>query len=797
MRLLRSFPLLALTLVLLGIVGFCVAQMTLPREDGGGGAGLLFVAGALAVMSWYVTEGPRGRSLPRWVSNLLTMAVAINVVVDFIQHRNDPMGVLGRFTVWLTLIKLYERKTARDYAQVLALSLLLILTGCLQSQHLIFGLVLLAYAVLGLYVLLLYQLHAGFERHKAQRGASTPAGYRLAPGAQPILGRSPGLHFRWLVAFVGVSGMILSVLVFIIAPREIGGTGNRRVRNSVSGLNDEVNLIEGTRISESKVAVAFMQLVDRQNQPLHLQRPLLLRYSVLDTYHNGHWTSAGPAGIARTLTSRPPLFTRLGNEAKYTKPDAPAPGDDESGPSPEAILTQKFIMHGHKERNLLSVAVPVAVSTDQPATFSYDPATQLIAESEPGEIDSYTIQAVRTPSDETLKNLCGNEPLRWNRSGRFRGEPKVAELARSLLRDAEISQEPPEDPSARWSWNEQAAHVFQSVLQSSNFQYTIDLSDTGPAPASTPEVSGSPGTPGIPGSGGNSGGVSADPVVRFLTETRRGHCEYFASGLAALCHCVQIPARLVTGFVANEYDETMQRYVIRESNAHAWDEIQTGPGRWTTLDPTPPDTLRRLHHATGTFVDRLLSFYGLFEANWNNRVVLFDRKTQARLVGSLNDAWSRRVSDAADRAMQWMSSVNRAFDLGPAGYVWLGLVGFALALAMLAVVKLIRRWLRLRATIKLPRLGSVAAGRMLRQLGFYLDMLITLDRGGCAKPAWQPPGLFAQRLAADRPAEAVIVGELTDLFYASRYGGQSLDKDQLARAASLLAELAASLKRRA
>src|SRR5689334_21652931 len=124
MSLLRSFPLMVFVLVLLSIGALCAAQQSLQ---------LLLVAGTLAAISSYVTEGPRGRTLPKWVSNLLVIGVSLNVFVDFLQHQQDPLGVLGRFAVWLTLIKMYERKAARDHAQLMLLSLLLMITGCLQA----------------------------------------------------------------------------------------------------------------------------------------------------------------------------------------------------------------------------------------------------------------------------------------------------------------------------------------------------------------------------------------------------------------------------------------------------------------------------------------------------------------------------------------------------------------------------------------------------------------------------------------------------------------------------------------
>ncbi|MHC4709605.1 MAG: hypothetical protein ACYTA3_04055 [Planctomycetota bacterium] len=52
MRLLGTFPILGYAVVLLSIVGVGVATNS---------AALLLVCGVLAAMSWYVTEGPRGR----------------------------------------------------------------------------------------------------------------------------------------------------------------------------------------------------------------------------------------------------------------------------------------------------------------------------------------------------------------------------------------------------------------------------------------------------------------------------------------------------------------------------------------------------------------------------------------------------------------------------------------------------------------------------------------------------------------------------------------------------------------
>lgn len=91
--------------------------------------------------------------------------------------------------------------------------------------------------------------------------------------------------------------------------------------------------------------------------------------------------------------------------------------------------------------------------------------------------------------------------------------------------------------------------------------------------------------------------LSLDPVVDFLKNTRRGHCERFASGLALTLRSVGIPARLVKGFRGCDANEE-GKYVIRNHHAHSWVEAlvpryemggaqQRVSWDWLLLDPTP------------------------------------------------------------------------------------------------------------------------------------------------------------------------------------------------------------------
>jgi len=76
-----------------------------------------------------------------------------------------------------------------------------------------------------------------------------------------------------------------------------------------------------------------------------------------------------------------------------------------------------------------------------------------------------------------------------------------------------------------------------------------------------------------------------DPVIDFLTRSREGHCEYFASALALLARASGIPARVVAGYRVEEVSP-LGYFVVRERHAHSWVEVWLD-GRWETVDPTP------------------------------------------------------------------------------------------------------------------------------------------------------------------------------------------------------------------
>jgi transglutaminase-like putative cysteine protease len=102
-----------------------------------------------------------------------------------------------------------------------------------------------------------------------------------------------------------------------------------------------------------------------------------------------------------------------------------------------------------------------------------------------------------------------------------------------------------------------------------------------------------------------------DPVLSFLDDDKRGHCEYFASALALLGRAAGVPTRVVGGYRVAERNALGGYYVVRERNAHAWVEAWVD-GVWKTFDATPAAVVANEGHDMGA----VAAFADLLRAWW-------------------------------------------------------------------------------------------------------------------------------------------------------------------------------------
>ena len=81
-------------------------------------------------------------------------------------------------------------------------------------------------------------------------------------------------------------------------------------------------------------------------------------------------------------------------------------------------------------------------------------------------------------------------------------------------------------------------------------------------------------------------GGATTPLRHFLTKSRVGHCEYFATSTVMLLRALGIPARYATGFSVQEWSPLEKRFVVRRRHAHSW-TLAYVDGRWVDVDTTP------------------------------------------------------------------------------------------------------------------------------------------------------------------------------------------------------------------
>lgn len=76
----------------------------------------------------------------------------------------------------------------------------------------------------------------------------------------------------------------------------------------------------------------------------------------------------------------------------------------------------------------------------------------------------------------------------------------------------------------------------------------------------------------------------------FLTRSRSGHCEYFATATVLLLRELGVPARYAVGYAVQETEGDTSHFVVRERHGHAWVLFYNeATGTWNDFDTTPPD----------------------------------------------------------------------------------------------------------------------------------------------------------------------------------------------------------------
>ncbi len=86
-------------------------------------------------------------------------------------------------------------------------------------------------------------------------------------------------------------------------------------------------------------------------------------------------------------------------------------------------------------------------------------------------------------------------------------------------------------------------------------------------------------------------GSGVDDLEAFLTEGdggRIGYCEQFAAAMAVMARVINIPARMVVGFLSpDKVAGTSDEYIYTAHDLHAWPELYFDGFGWVRFEPTP------------------------------------------------------------------------------------------------------------------------------------------------------------------------------------------------------------------
>ncbi|HKY31800.1 MAG TPA: DUF3488 and transglutaminase-like domain-containing protein, partial [Candidatus Polarisedimenticolia bacterium] len=406
-------------------------------------------------------------------------------------------------------------------------------------------------------------------------------------GAPPPLRRPP--PGRPAAALTGMS-VAMGAVFFVTVPHL--GTGYfqpaaaRSGGETLTGFADRIELGSINRIKKNRAIVMRVRL--HGGDPASM--PVRWRGLALDTFDGRSW-SVGRSD--RRWVSRDPDGSFHVGE-----------------PLPRG---RRGLDH---EVSMLPVMVPVLFTApgayrivlDGASRLGLDDGGAIHLESPP--LSRFTYRAVAPPVEQALLGYAGSIPLGEEERRAHLALPRIDGRIESLAR--RVAGETADFERAR---------RLEDHLRRA-YAYSLDVNDAG----------------------------VTDPLGRFLLEGSPGHCEYFATAMAVMLRYLEIPSRVVNGFLAGEWSPITESFVVRQSDAHSWVEAWI-PGRgWVTFDPTPS---RGDAVAQAGWLARWRARVDRVELLWDTWVVGLDLLDQQSLVTSLFDslAWAALALSSAGAAL--------------------------------------------------------------------------------------------------------------------------------------------------
>ncbi len=244
-----------------------------------------------------------------------------------------------------------------------------------------------------------------------------------------------------------------------------------------------------------------------------------------------------------------------------------------------------------------------------------------------------------------------------------------------------------------------------------------------------------------------------DLVEAFLYKYQGGYPDHFSTVLTVMLRSLGIPARLVVGFGAGEFNPFTGYYVVRNTDAFAMTEVYFHKYGWFAFNPIPGGDVIPTSVEESQVFAALKKFWEWI-AGW----------LPSPVSGFLNG-----LLEAIAQGFGWaMSTLTRWFTQG-----WVGLLTGLMGLTVAAFLGWLgwsgwtawrdRRWLK-----------SLAPAEAL-----YQEMLRWLAEQHIRKAPSDTPLEFARTAQQQQPAHGELIHQIAQSYVTWRYGGQVGDLSRL------------------
>ncbi len=725
-------------------VGFlCVAS--------GGGVGpvmgALFVVGMLA--SWYTDKiGFFDASSARWWNALILVFVAVTGVQVALTNVSVIDAAI-RFVLLLALIKLFSRFSRRDDLQLYALSFLIFAAATAVNDGVTYGILFGMYVIAGTFSLALFHLTTELdEQHVSASAERTPFDrqYVLVLGAISLIIFASSLGIFFAFPRVGLG-------YFVTKTRE---------KVTVKGLSDTVELGDHGKIRDNPEVVMHVEFPD--GRPANY-KSLHWRTMTFDHYDGTDWS--------RTWNESERLLPRSGShyEVSRVHPEwhqglsrAVRPEKVEIYLEPLGIdILPRLWPIGDVRFGSDDLRVPWNPRSGNVTIDAYGDLHHTVR-SQVGL--AYTLSVLGKPRVDELRTQQFD--------ARHRGpDPHYLQLPKMSKRFLHLAGEVTAGAGTPY----EKAEAIVDYLQK-NYHYTTDL----------PAVQGD------------------NPIESFVFDTKRGHCEYFATTAILMLRAAGVPARLVNGFLGGRWNGVGNYLAVRQGDAHAWVELYVPHFGWAPIDPTP--AIDVIPTEPSPLVAWYRNTYDDLRLNWMKWVIEYDLQSQIEMAKKLGRFLSPKGSGLShDSTGDQGDEASSPHDWRPY-LMWLGLVvGFGLGVwrsrsaigrrSRLRVVLMVLVWPPAMALWLMwfegftaawgiggaaVGLGSVGLGIVLGSLSRHAhrsrlaQLFARVEQAGAGaghpRRRDEGPGAYLRRLGEAFPAASRDLAAFRQRYLAARFGGR-------------------------